>query len=428
MHASNYLKGIDMNGQSPTIVSNDVIAGKDKEIETLHIRIQNLTNENTELWDKINVNHNPEDDKASNHLTKDIEDLMRENESLRKQLSIAEALTNKVPDSSWESQCKQSEKEIVRLNSEIATLKTDNEKLTHTLSSNENKINEIIQPHIEAYTKLTQKCSDLEKSISESNVTYYRDKVEELNARIKELSSELLIAHTTNEELNKQNQALKEELDGLKTDCGAKAFEIEELHRQLSKYDEQEVDDIKNLALYEMLQQIRTEIASSTAEVKTLLTEKEASEVMNYIMYLNEKYFSDIPFSGEQFKQFVWNVPRRVYEGMMDSFDREDPDVLNPAMILYLAFTDEPAWMMGHFLTILEQMMHDESEAIKHDDDDYVKCMNDDDDEEEEKSDDNEESDDKEDTSKDQNEEVKAIETVETEQVQEDDYNGGNDK
>jgi predicted nucleic acid-binding Zn-ribbon protein len=226
--------------------------------------------------------------------------------------------------------------------------------------------------------ELKKQIEQLKDTIRQTDVNYYKDKVENQSKRIAELEKSLDQANVQNEQLQADLERYKEQCDGLNNDLGAKTFEISELNRQLEslkEHIENDTDEVQNGVLYSMLQDIRKELASSTSEAKTLLTEDEASEIMDYIIDLHDTYFADIPFSSNQFKQFVWNVPHRMYEGMIDCIDKDEPDIINPMTLMYIAFTDEPAWAMGRFLTYIEKMIDLDSDSVYDLDKEYTEAL-----------------------------------------------------
>lgn len=264
---------------------------------------------------------------------------------------------------------------------------------------------------------LKKQIEALKDTIRQTDVNYYKDKVENQSKQIAELEKSLDQANVQNEQLQSDLERYKEQCDGLHNDLGAKTFEISELNRQLESLKEHiendKTEEVQNSVLYSMLQDIRKELATSTSAAKTLLTEDEASEIMDYIINLHDTYFMDIPFSSDQFKQFVWNIPHRLYEGMIDCIDKDEPDIINPMTLMYIAFTDEPAWVMGHFLTYIEKMIDLDSDSVDDLDREYTEAL------EEEETSDGVVTVDKADDTEDDN----TDDTADSELVEEDDYN-----
>lgn len=265
--------------------------------------------------------------------------------------------------------------------------------------------------------ELKKQIETLKDTIRQTDVNYYKDKVENQSKQIAELEKSLDQANVQNEQLQADLERYKEQCDGLNNDLGAKTFEISELNRQLESLkahiESDKTEEVQNSVLYSMLQDIRKELATSKSAAKTLLTEDEASEIMDYIINLHDTYFMDIPFSSDQFKQFVWNIPHRLYEGMIDCIDKDEPDIINPMTLMYIAFTDEPAWVMGHFLTYVEKMIDLDSDTVDDLDTSYVETL------EEETTDNGVVTVDKADDTEDD----KTDDTTDAELVKEDDYN-----
>ena len=411
MHASMYIKGIDgipvVNSSNQDTAKelcarNDQINQLNQELNQLREENEALRNENDLLKSAVPVDIAPVDDNERLEYEEKIHDLEQQIITLTEENAQLKDNASNCGKSNVLSDAERAhyEAEIEALHHNIEGMEKLTESLKEQIANNEGKLNQVVQPHIDAYTKLTQRCNELENTINQNNVTYYKDKVEELNARIKDLSSELLVANTTVTELTSQITALKEDNNNLNATVGAKTFEIEELNKRIAEHEtNNEEDDVKNSALYHMLQEIKNDVASSTAEVKTLLDEEEASEIMEFIMHLHDTYFTDIPFSSEQFRQFVWNVPRRYYAAMIDSLERYEPDILNPVTVLYLAFTDNPGFACAHFLFKLEEMIDHDRDAITEDDEDYMESITDD------------------------NNDNVSIDKVDTEMIEEDDYN-----
>jgi hypothetical protein len=44
------------------------------------------------------------------------------------------------------------------------------------------------------------------------------------------------------------------------------------------------------------------------------LTDEEISNVRSYMLYISEKYFPDIPLNMDMRQEFIWNIPRPIYE------------------------------------------------------------------------------------------------------------------
>ena len=238
----------------------------------------------------------------------------------------------------------------------------------------------------------------LKEQTNEASVNYWRDKFNDMEKYAHSLEVDISVYRHDIDALNASLKDSEKTINELTSDLGAKVFEVKELNRQIDEL-KNKVDDVSGTAVYQMLQEIKKNVNESSKEIKTLLKDDEASAIMDYIIDLSEKYFSDIPFSEKQFRQFVYNIPRRVYYGMLDSIEKGEPDIINPMTLIYLMFVDEPAWSMGRFLKIIEKMMEDDADAINHFNDEYIKSLEED-------------------------EEETTEERVESEIIEEDDFNG----
>ena len=172
-----------------------------------------------------------------------------------------------------------------------------------------------------------------------------------------------------------KEQELK--IQKLEHDLDEKTQMLSRTSEQLDKLINKEENE--SVVVKQMLKDISDKISSSTAEMKNALNEKQASEIMDFILHLNETYFMNIPLSTEQFQKFVWNVPIRMYDAMVDQIDRDEPDILNPMLLLYLTFVDDPSWSMGHFLTKLTEMINENQSDIDCSNLEYIKSIMEDD-------------------------------------------------
>lgn len=125
-----------------------------------------------------------------------------------------------------------------------------------------------------------------------------------------------------------------------------------------------------------------TIVSSPTAEVKTELTEEQVGEILDFILSLNDKYFSDIDLSKNQCKQFVFNISVDMYKDMVDIIEKGLPDILNPMTFMYINFIEYPGFSVARFLKHLMEMYKDAERDIEDCDREYLRWCNDDDDEE----------------------------------------------
>lgn len=88
----------------------------------------------------------------------------------------------------------------------------------------------------------------------------------------------------------------------------------------------------------------------------TVLNDDEIAKVLSYLLYLQKEYFGDIPLSKELCKQFVWNIPKNVYDAFDKSLIREEPDILNPLLFFYIFCVDEPREMIEEYINIIHSI------------------------------------------------------------------------
>lgn len=69
---------------------------------------------------------------------------------------------------------------------------------------------------------------------------------------------------------------------------------------------------------------------------------KEARLVMDYLFDLEKEYFSDIPLSTDIVKNFVYNIPKNVYNVFEEMMLKEATDIFNPMLMLYPFFMEDP--------------------------------------------------------------------------------------
>ena len=200
--------------------------------------------------------------------------------------------------------------------------------------------------------------------------------------QISDLNSELAVMKHDLDTKEDEIAKLKEEINRLqnthKSELGLKDNIIGTLQHQIQDCDkengilknklemqEQSIADLRNKVdnqqdISNMLHEIRENMSSQTADVTTQLSDDEVADIMTYLVNLQNTYFQDIPLASDQIKAFVFNVPSHVYDGMRDAIDREDPDVMNPIMMMYVAFIDDSGISMGKYLEIIRKLLDDE--------------------------------------------------------------------
>jgi hypothetical protein len=103
-----------------------------------------------------------------------------------------------------------------------------------------------------------------------------------------------------------------------------------------------------------------------------LLTQYDVDDMLLQLRDFEEKYFSDIPMSQMLEPQFAFNVPKTVVDAMRCAKRDDVPDVLNPLLLMYLFFTDDPYLVIGRYLQILGGIMESNMTDINDDAQRYI--------------------------------------------------------
>jgi hypothetical protein len=101
-----------------------------------------------------------------------------------------------------------------------------------------------------------------------------------------------------------------------------------------------EIECIKNrlLSLEDLLKAREVEPPDYFENVS--LTDDEISKVRTYLLYVWKTYFPDIPLSKTMRQQFIWNIPRPVYETFDYCQMSMYPDILNPMFWMFMNCVD----------------------------------------------------------------------------------------
>lgn len=137
--------------------------------------------------------------------------------------------------------------------------------------------------------------------------------------------------------------------------------------------------EIKNLQtkvdeLKEQLDNVQPEIVQSV-----IRSENEFNEVIETLIDLGKKYFNDVPLTSVP-GPMLKNVPMSLMKSIrLLNTHSEYPDILNPAMMLYLCCLEDPADAIGRYLEIIKELMDDNAQAIHDDAVRYMESLQDDD-------------------------------------------------
>lgn len=127
---------------------------------------------------------------------------------------------------------------------------------------------------------------------------------------------------------------------------------------------------------------LQAELSEKPKEVEVptqtcLRDETEVNEIVTILDDFGEKYFSDIPI-GDIPGPMLFNIPNTLLKSIRFVWERRDvyPDILNPAMMLYLLCTPDPAAAIGRYLQLIKEQMDDNAQAIQEDAAIYLESLN----------------------------------------------------
>lgn len=127
--------------------------------------------------------------------------------------------------------------------------------------------------------------------------------------------------------------------------------------------------------LTEQLDNVKPEIVQSV-----IRTDDEFNEVIETLIDLGQKYFSDVPLTSVP-GPMLQNIPQSLMKSIrLLNTHPEYPDILNPAMMLYLCCLEDPADAIGRYLEIIKELMDDNAQAIHEDSERYMESFQEDDD------------------------------------------------
>ena len=94
------------------------------------------------------------------------------------------------------------------------------------------------------------------------------------------------------------------------------------------------------------------------------LNDDEIANVLTWLLEFQEKYFPTTPLSETLHQDFMWNIPKEVYNAAVDAKAYEYPDALNPIFWLYICCTESPHDMIGEFVINAINSIDDEGEHM----------------------------------------------------------------
>lgn len=107
-------------------------------------------------------------------------------------------------------------------------------------------------------------------------------------------------------------------------------------------------------------------------EPTRIRTDLEIDELWGHLKELEQKHFQDIPLDTNVCKPFLWNIPNVLLSGIWHACNREYPDILNPAIILYFLLTVDPGAAIGHYMAILSKLIDQDMQAVEEESKSYM--------------------------------------------------------
>lgn len=145
---------------------------------------------------------------------------------------------------------------------------------------------------------------------------------------------------------------------GAQTSAPTSVSEVDEDAQKLDELN-MNVSEIKYL-LNDIITNASTSNSSSVK--KSTLTDTEVSEVLTMLEEFNNKYFQNIPLTERFTANFLWNIPRKVYDAAIKAQVRNKPVYFNPIFWFYIMCLDEPEDMIAPFVyEVIENLNKDDS-------------------------------------------------------------------
>lgn len=102
--------------------------------------------------------------------------------------------------------------------------------------------------------------------------------------------------------------------------------------------------------------------SNSSSVKKSTLTDTEVSEVLTMLEEFNNKYFQNIPLTERFTANFLWNIPKKVYDAAIKAQVKNKPVYFNPIFWFYIMCLDEPEDMIAPFVyEVIENLNKDDS-------------------------------------------------------------------
>lgn len=112
------------------------------------------------------------------------------------------------------------------------------------------------------------------------------------------------------------------------------------------------IDNTVNEEVLGLLRSIKEQIqvpsyVSEETKTSTILNEEEVGNVLDILVKLQENVFKNTPISSVLVKQFVWNIPREIYNLAMNNFKSNAAPCMNPLYWFYVFCIDLSSMTMN---------------------------------------------------------------------------------
>lgn len=94
------------------------------------------------------------------------------------------------------------------------------------------------------------------------------------------------------------------------------------------------------------------------------LNDDQISQVLSWLLKFQEKYFPNTPLAETLHQDFMWNIPKEIYEAAYDAEMYGYPDMLNPIYWFYMFCMDSPHDMIGEFIMAAINNISDEDSEV----------------------------------------------------------------
>lgn len=109
---------------------------------------------------------------------------------------------------------------------------------------------------------------------------------------------------------------------------------------------------------------------------ETTLSDSDVNIIINKMMEYRKTLFKNIPLGPDFDPRFVYNIPKSFVKAIdwfdTRKYDNSCPEILNPAILLYMLLQDNPMDSMGEFWRVLIPLLDDNREVIEEDAQAYV--------------------------------------------------------